>query len=125
MALSEGIKRGTVELLILTLLQDEDMYGYQISQELAIRSKGLYTLQESSMYPTLYRLVEKNLISDHQEKVGKRRIRVYYHLEKAGREYLEVIKKEYCSIIRGVFYILGIANIDALEINSHDEPDRD
>jgi len=34
MALSEGIKRGTVELLILTLLQEEDMYGYQLSQEL-------------------------------------------------------------------------------------------
>ena len=56
MALSEGIKRGSVELLILTVLQDQDMYGYQLSQELAVRSKGLYFLQESSMYPTLYRL---------------------------------------------------------------------
>ena len=45
MALSEGIKRGTVELLILTILQDQDMYGYLLSQELASRSKGLYTLQ--------------------------------------------------------------------------------
>lgn len=125
MALSEGIKRGTVELLILTLLENEDMYGYQLAQELENRSKGLYTLQESSMYPTLYRLVEKKLISDHQEKVGKRRIRVYYHLEEAGKKHLEVIKREYCSIIRGIFYILGIENIDALETNSHDEPDRD
>jgi len=64
MALSEGIKRGTIELLILTLLHDQDMYGYQLSQELANRSRGLYTLQESSMYPTLYRLVEKELITD-------------------------------------------------------------
>ena len=40
MALSEGIKRGTVELLILTILQDQDMYGYQLSQELdCIRSR--------------------------------------------------------------------------------------
>ena len=61
MALSEGIKRGTVELLILTLLKDQDMYGYQLSQELVNRSNGLYTLQESSMYPTLYRLVEKGI----------------------------------------------------------------
>ena len=45
MALSEGIKRGTVELLILSLLKGQDMYGYQLSQELASRSKGLYTLQ--------------------------------------------------------------------------------
>lgn len=115
MALSEGIKRGTVELLILTLLEDQDMYGYQLSQELAIRSKGLYTLQESSMYPTLYRLVEKKLISDRQEKVGKRRVRIYYHLEKAGKTYLETIRKEYCSICRGVFYILGIDDMKKLE----------
>ncbi len=114
MALSEGIKRGTVELLILTILQDQDMYGYQLSQELASRSRGLYTLQESSMYPTLYRLVEKGVISDRQEKVGKRRMRVYYHLEEAGKVYLETIRKEYCSICRGVLYILGIENIKEL-----------
>lgn len=115
MALSEGIKRGTVELLILTLLQDQDMYGYQLSQELASRSKGLYTLQESSMYPTLYRLVEKGMISDRQEKVGKRRVRVYYHLEEVGKVYLETIRKEYCSICRGVLYILGIEDIKEME----------
>lgn len=115
MALSEGIKRGTIELLILTLLKVQDMYGYQLSQELASRSKGLYTLQESSMYPTLYRLVEKGMISDRQEKVGKRRVRVYYHLEEAGKVYLETIRKEYCSICRGVLYILGIEDIKELE----------
>lgn len=115
MALSDGIKRGSVEILILTLLQDQDMYGYQLSQELASRSKGLYTLQESSMYPTLYRLVEKKLISDRQEKVGKRRVRVYYHLEEAGKIYLKAIRKEYCSICRGMLYILGIENINELE----------
>ncbi len=115
MALSEGIKRGTVELLILTILQDQDMYGYLLSQELASRSKGLYTLQESSMYPTLYRLVEKGVLSDRQEKVGKRRVRVYYHLEETGKVYLETIRKEYCSICRGVLYILGIEDIKELE----------
>lgn len=115
MALSEGIKRGTVELLILTLLQDQDMYGYQLAQELASRSNGLYSLQESSMYPTLYRLVEKKLVSDRQEKVGKRRMRVYYHLEEAGKVYLNALRKEYCSICRGMLYILGIENINELE----------
>ncbi len=117
MALSEGIKRGTVELLILTLLQEQDMYGYQLAQELANRSKGLYTLQESSMYPTLYRLVEKRLITDRQEKVGKRKVRVYYHLEEAGKKHLEAIRQEYCSICRGVLYVLDITDIKALEVN--------
>lgn len=121
MALSEGIKRGTVELLVLTLLQDGDMYGYQISQELATRSRGLYTLAESSMYPTLYRLLEKKFISDRQEKVGKRRVRVYYHLEEAGREYLAAIRAEYCQISRGIFYVLGITDIEGLGEGKADE----
>lgn len=114
MALSEGIKRGTVELLLLTILQDQDMYGYQLAQELAARSKNLYTLQESSMYPTLYRLLEKGFISDRREKVGERRFRVYYHLEKAGEKYLKALRREYCSICRGIFYVLGITDIQDL-----------
>ena len=115
MALSEGIKRGTVELLILTLLQDQDMYGYQLSQEFTRRSNGLYTLQESTMYPTLYRLVDKGILSDRQEKVGKRKMRVYYHLEEPGREYLKRLRKEYCSICRGVLSILDITDMKTLE----------
>ena len=123
MALSEGIKRGTVELMILTLLQDQDMYGYQLSQELASRSRGLYTLQESTMYPTLYKLVEKGAISDRQEKVGKRRTRVYYHLEDSGRVYLEALRKEYCSICLGVLTVLNITDIKILEDESHGQPE--
>lgn len=115
MAIIEGVKRGTVELLILTLLQDEDMYGYQLSQELSRRSNGAYKLQESSMYPTLYRLLDKGVISDRQEKAGKRRRRVYYHLEPEGVAYLEEIRAEYLSICRGVLDILEIKNLDEIK----------
>ena len=114
MAIIEGIKRGTIELLILTLLQDQDMCGYQLSQELELRSNKRYTLQESSLYPTLYRLVDKKLISDYTEKVGRRRTRVYYHIEDAGLQYLEVIRKEYLSMCRGIFDILQITDIEML-----------
>lgn len=121
MSLSEGIKRGTVELLILTLLQEEDMYGYQISQELARRSEGLYVLQQSSMYPTLYRLVDKKLITDRKVKAGKRRVRIYYHLEEEGIKYLAAIREEYLSITRGVLNVLDVINIQDLEAIDNDE----
>lgn len=115
MGITEGLKRGTVELMLLTLLKDEDMYGYQLSQELEIRSKGLFLLQEGSMYPTLYRMLEKGLVSDRIEKVGKRRTRVYYHIEPKGgrifKNYQEGILffKPWCFKCSGNSKIGGIA----------------
>ena len=106
MSVSDNLKRGTVELLLLTLLQEQDMYGYQLSQELGERSEGLFVLQEASMYTILYRLVEKGLISDRQELVGRRRTRVYYHVEPDGATYLTQIRRDYFSVNRGVLNVL-------------------
>lgn len=115
MPLSENVKRGSVELLLLTLLQSEDMYGYQLAQELESRSGGRYSLQESSMYPILYRMMDKGLISDKQVLVGKRRTRVYYHLEDKGREYLAQIRMEYLTLCKGILQILEVTDFSQLE----------
>ena len=120
MSAADGVKRSSIELLLLTLLQDEDMYGYQISQELERRSDGAYTLQESSMYPILYRMMDKGYISDKPVKVGKRRTRVYYHLEKAGVERLAQARREYLSLSLGVLKILGITEFGAMEEEVYD-----
>lgn len=117
MGIRENLKRGTVELLLLTLLSEADMYGYQLSQELDSRSQGLFQLQEGSMYPTLYRMIDKKLISDRQEKVGKRRVRVYYHLEPLGVSYLQEISKEYENLTQGIFYVLNFKK----EVSETDE----
>ena len=112
MAISDNLKRGTIELSVLSLLKNGDMYGYEISQQLFIQSGELYQIQESSLYPSLYRLVEKGLISDRSEKVGKRRVRVYYHLETAGEDYLKELRREYLMHTAGVLKILGVNDIE-------------
>ncbi|MEE0928968.1 MAG: PadR family transcriptional regulator [Acutalibacteraceae bacterium] len=112
MAISDNVKRGSIEVVILTLLQERDMYGYELSREIQKRSNGRYSLLESSMYPTLYRLVNKGFISDRQEKIGKRRIRVYYHLETQGADYLCVARKEWLSLTAGVLNILERKNAE-------------
>ena len=56
MGISENLKKGTSEMLILFLLEKEDMYGYQLAQELRLRSEGYFVMPEGSLYPTLYRL---------------------------------------------------------------------
>lgn len=55
----DNFKKGAVEMLLLTMLCEEDMYGYQMAQLVKKRSKGEITIPEGSMYPTLYRLMSK------------------------------------------------------------------
>lgn len=112
MSISEGLKRGTIEIMLLSLLKDEDMYGYQICQELEKRSRGLFILPEGSLYPVLYRLLDRGYISDKKELVGKRRTRVYYHIENEGIEYLDEITKEYFSLNRGILFALGYNDLE-------------
>lgn len=106
MGISENLKKGTSEMLILFLLEKEDMYGYQLAQELREKSDGYFVMPEGSLYPTLYRLIDKGVVSDRQEIVGKR-LRKYYHLEPSGKEYLKSIISEYCAINLGIQKVLG------------------
>ncbi len=116
-----GFKRGMVELILLALLKDGDMYGYQLSQELTLRSEGLFRLKETSMYPTLYRLVEKGYISSREEMTEKHKIRVYYHLEPLGEQYLKVIMDDYISVSLGTFKVLKISKYMAKELLKNEE----
>ncbi len=104
--IQENMKRGIMEMLVLHLLSLEDMYGYQIKQEIEARSNGAITLKEGSLYGPLYRMIEKKFVTERQEFVGQRRFRNYYHLEPLGREYLNVIRAEYENISNGTKLIL-------------------
>lgn len=90
-----GIKKATIEMVLLKLLTEQDMYGYQLSQECKKRSDGAYTILEGSMYPILYRLEEAGYISCYEKKVGKRLTRVYYHIEATGKIHLNAMIDEF------------------------------
>jgi len=102
-----SFRRGVMSLVILSLLEKEDMYGYQLVQQTLSRSGGRIVTQEGSLYPVLYKLQEQGLISDRRVQVGKRMTRIYYHLEPAGAERLQELLSEYKSLTEGIFLILG------------------
>lgn len=104
--LSTNLKKATIEMLLLKLLSESDMYGYQLSQELKKRSNGNYTILEGSMYPILYRLTDQNYISFYEKKVGKRQTRIYYHLEESGLKYLEELMKSYFDYTDMISFLL-------------------
>lgn len=115
MGVSENLKRGVTELVLLGLLAQRDMYGYEMSQELQTRSGGKFILQESSMYPTLYRLEDKGYITVTKQQVGRRRTRMYYHLEPAGRDYLQSSVTEYLSMQEGIRGILASCGMNEVK----------
>ena len=101
-----NFRRGVLSLVILGLLKQEDMYGYQIVQEAEKQSRGKLVTQEGSLYPVLYKLQDMGMISDRKELVGKRRTRVVYHLEPQGEAYLQELLRDYRDITQGVFMIV-------------------
>lgn len=94
------------ELMILTLLEKRDLYGYEFVPLLEKISEGKLLVTESTLYPTLYKLLDNHYISDREERAGKRRIRVYYHLEEAGRERLVSLTEDYRDLRDGIDAIL-------------------
>jgi len=98
--------RGTMSMLILSLLKRGDMYGYEIVQKIAQASEGRITTQEGSLYPVLYKLEDQGLISHNKILVGKRMTRVYYHLEKEGEGQLDKMVQDYNIVTDGVRMII-------------------
>ncbi len=87
-ALARELKRGSTELLILALLEERDRHGYDLARLIEQRSRGAISFNVASLYPTLYRMEDKDLIEGRWvEKAGQRRRR-YYRLTSAGRRTL-------------------------------------
>jgi PadR family transcriptional regulator PadR len=87
-ALARELKRGSTELLILALLEERDRHGYELARLIDERSRGAISFHAASLYPTLYRMEDKDLIEGRWvEKAGQRRRR-YYKVTAAGRKTL-------------------------------------
>ena len=83
------LTKGTLSLLILSLLRRKPMYGYEIVMEVRRDTNGLFEWKEGSLYPSLHKLAKDGLIrAQWQGKSGSRR-RKYYALTKAGRVALD------------------------------------
>lgn len=78
---------GGLDLLILHLLAERDMYGYEMVTELSGRSNEVFQLKEGTLYPLLHRLEKEGSISAYEEK-KEGRVRRYYRLTRKGGEKL-------------------------------------
>jgi len=82
------------EMLILTILSQGDYYGYEITSKIKKLTDNFIDVKAGILYPSLYKMLDKGYITSEDVLIN-RKIRVYYHLNDTGKDYLEKTISEY------------------------------
>ena len=102
----DKFKKGFLDLIILTILNDNDLYGYEIRRIISDRCDDYLSIPEGSLYPTLYKLEDKKMISSEKKLSGKRMLKVFYHIEEPGKQYLNELISEFYGTINAIKNII-------------------
>jgi len=106
--LDRELKKGSAELLILSLVEDQPRHGYDLSKLIELRSRGVLKFRVASLYPLLYRLEKRGWIQGRWvEKAGQRRRR-YYRLTPAGAHVLETQRGTWKEFVAAINRIAGV-----------------
>ncbi|HET9713469.1 MAG TPA: PadR family transcriptional regulator [Pyrinomonadaceae bacterium] len=106
--LDRELKKGSAELLILSLVEDQPRHGYDIGNLIERRSNGTLKFNVASLYPLLYRLERRGWIQGRWvEKAGQRRRR-YYRLTAEGKKVLAAQRNSWREFVEAINRITGI-----------------
>jgi PadR family transcriptional regulator len=106
--LDRELKKGSAELLILSLVEHEPRHGYELSKLIDSRSNGAIRFHVASLYPLLYRLEKRGWIEGRWvEKAGQRRRR-YYRLTAEGRRVLAAQRRNWRQFVEAIARITGV-----------------
>jgi transcriptional regulator len=106
--LDRELKKGSAELLILSLVEDQPRHGYDIGNLIEQRSRGVLRFNVASLYPLLYRLEKRGWIQGRWvEKAGQRRRR-YYRLTPEGKKVLAAQARGWQEFVEAINRITGI-----------------
>jgi len=115
MANNKNLLPGSTTMLLLKLLEDKDMYGYEMIEELENRSNNAFSLKAGTLYPLLHNLERQELINSYIESADSSRVRKYYSITAKGKGMLNEKKKEWDSYSLAVNKVLqGGANFAAM-----------
>ena len=104
----DAAKKGSADLLILALVDEVDLHGYDIARRIEQRSGGTLVFTLASLYATLYRLEERGLIRGRWvERAGQRRRR-YYRITDAGRRALAAQREDWSRFVAALTEVAGV-----------------
>lgn len=104
--IDKSLISGSTTLLLLQLLSEKDMYGYEMIETLRNRSQNVFELKAGTLYPLLHGLEGKNYLESYEREAGGK-TRKYYKITKAGNKCLEEKKKEWETYTGAVGRVLG------------------
>ena len=107
---SRELKKGSAELLILALVEDQARHGYDIARLIDVRSRGTLSFHAASLYPLLYRLERRGWIKGRWvEKSGERRRRLY-RITPKGRDILATQRNGWRAFVLAINRITAESN---------------
>ena len=102
MKLDRQLKKGSTELLVLSLLERRTRHGYEIGKLIETRSNGMLRFNVASLYPLLYRLESRGLIEGRWVERASQRRRRYYRLTAAGRKMLRLQRNAWAAFVEAM-----------------------
>ncbi len=105
--INSDIIRGNIDTLILKLLQEKDMYGYEIVNEIKGRTNDVFDIREATLYSVVQRLEKRELISSYMGEKSHGRKRRYYKITPFGKAYYGELIKEYKTLKVIMSNVLG------------------
>ena len=106
MNVDKSLISGSTTMLVLKLLAEKDMYGYEMIESLRERSENVFELKAGTLYPLLHSLEAKGLLNTYEKEAGNK-VRKYYSITKHGRKILDEKKNEWEIYSRAVANVLG------------------
>jgi transcriptional regulator len=102
------LKKGSGELMILSLLENRPRHGYEIGQLIELRSRGAIRFNVASLYPLLYRLEKRNWIRGRWLEKARQRRRRYYRLTPKGKRVLLMQRAGWLEFVEAINLITGV-----------------
>ncbi|SCI78677.1 lineage-specific thermal regulator protein [uncultured Clostridium sp.] len=95
MKINKELLKGSTTVLILSLLNRKDMYGYEMIKEMEERSKNIFSFKEGTLYPILHSLENESYIESYWDASNGNRKRKYYKITATGKKVLLEKEKEW------------------------------
>lgn len=106
MAVDKSLISGSMTMLLLSMLNEKDMYGYEMIENLREKSNNVFELKAGTLYPLLHSLEERTLLTAYEKEAGGK-VRKYYSITKEGRKLLKSKKEEWKEYSEAVIQVMG------------------